>query len=747
MLKRLSLKETGKLVVFLLMLTGGGLSVSALLISNETNTAKETWAEFQLIRSEKARLGVLIRGAFGYGGMIHNFKNFVLRGNDTYLERTQDALGGLRLAFHQYSLLPLSGTEKAAIKDIERTISRYHDELHVAQREVNTGSDPIEIDELVKVDDSAAIRGLKTLSQEALPQETDKMQTTKAVLIGELMQAAGYGGMIHNYKNYLLRGTKSYCDKALANLAYLREVIGQYRKLEINRGEKIALEDLEGMVGAYSAAIKTIQTMKADNSLLAEIDHKIRIDDIPALNALALLTSQANEEVQVQSEAMSRSLAAISQMKNIISLGGLFLVGLITFILLRLLNFHIITPVGLISQAMRRIADGDYKTEIKEPDGDNEIATMTRDLIVLRKNSALRHEMELSLATANEEMKAQLAELQAMREQADEQAARAIELAENLSFAKEEADAAKALALADERRTRTIMNTVSDAIITSDSEGKIISFNLGAQVTFGYSEEEILGRNVSFLAPEPVRSQHDHFMKNFREGNSARTLGKTVEQTALRKDGHEFPVDITVNPMYIGEDISFIAVVRDITERKASEEAIRRLAMTDPLTGLCNRNAFNSKFEDAIAQSKRLDLHLALLMLDLDKFKPVNDQYGHPVGDALLIEISKHLKDICRDTDVVARLGGDEFAVILTNLENPDGAHGPAQKIIEALSTPMEIMGHTVQIGTSIGIALYPDHSEDMDSLITKADDALYEAKNAGRNTFRLSGTAEKKSA
>jgi diguanylate cyclase (GGDEF)-like protein len=129
---------------------------------------------------------------------------------------------------------------------------------------------------------------------------------------------------------------------------------------------------------------------------------------------------------------------------------------------------------------------------------------------------------------------------------------------------------------------------------------------------------------------------------------------------------------------------------------------------------------------------------MALLMLDLDNFKPVNDTHGHPAGDALLRDVGMRLKSLCRETDTVARIGGDEFAFVLVSLKNEEDIIGIAQKIVETLAQPVTIMGHEVKIDGSVGAALVPDGSDDIEDLIRKADEALYEAKRAGRNTFRI---------
>lgn len=165
---------------------------------------------------------------------------------------------------------------------------------------------------------------------------------------------------------------------------------------------------------------------------------------------------------------------------------------------------------------------------------------------------------------------------------------------------------------------------------------------------------------------------------------------------------------------------------------------ISRLALTDGLTGLANRLTFTRRFDQAVSMARRQKHRFALAMIDLDKFKPVNDTYGHPVGDAVLQTVAKRLQECCRETDVVARLGGDEFAIILTILEAGNTAETPAKRIVEKIAEPIQVDNLEVQIGTSVGIAYFPTDGEEMAELVRRADLALYEAKRAGRNAFRV---------
>ncbi len=186
-----------------------------------------------------------------------------------------------------------------------------------------------------------------------------------------------------------------------------------------------------------------------------------------------------------------------------------------------------------------------------------------------------------------------------------------------------------------------------------------------------------------------------------------------------------------------GEVVRSDGTVQDITERKLAQEKVRLLAMTDQLTGLANRNRFHQRFDEHLKICRREGLQLALLLLDLDRFKPVNDTYGHLVGDKLLQAVARIIERSCRETDLAARLGGDEFAILLLNPQ-PEGIVAVAERLVHDLQQPFDIAPHQVQIGVSIGVAFFPQDGDNDDALMHKADLALYQAKHQGRNTYRF---------
>ena len=165
---------------------------------------------------------------------------------------------------------------------------------------------------------------------------------------------------------------------------------------------------------------------------------------------------------------------------------------------------------------------------------------------------------------------------------------------------------------------------------------------------------------------------------------------------------------------------------------------LEQISTTDELTGIMNRRGFEEEFRRILAHARRHDEKGVLVYVDLDGFKPINDTHGHAAGDEVLRQVARILTESIRGSDFVARIGGDEFAFVLVSLKNEEDIIGIAQKIVETLAQPVTIMGHEVKIDGSVGAALVPDGSDDIEDLIRKADEALYEAKRAGRNTFRI---------
>jgi diguanylate cyclase (GGDEF)-like protein/PAS domain S-box-containing protein len=285
---------------------------------------------------------------------------------------------------------------------------------------------------------------------------------------------------------------------------------------------------------------------------------------------------------------------------------------------------------------------------------------------------------------------------------------------------------------------QAIIRNVMDGIITIDEKGSIQGFNPAAERIFGYESREVLGQNVKLLMPEPNRSEHDAYLHRYVHSNEKRVLGmRGREVVAVRKDGGTFPMELSASEMLLGGQRYFIGIVRDITERKQTEERIAHLAHHDFLTGLPNRASFLGVLDHSVGLSKRNKHILAVLFLDLDGFKQINDTLGHEAGDLLLKGVSGRLLQTLRESDTVARLGGDEFIVLLENLSSEDSAALVAEKIIAALAEPFDLNGQPGRVGASIGIALFPHDSSEARELVRQADEAMYRAKHGGKNIWK----------
>jgi diguanylate cyclase (GGDEF)-like protein/PAS domain S-box-containing protein len=311
-------------------------------------------------------------------------------------------------------------------------------------------------------------------------------------------------------------------------------------------------------------------------------------------------------------------------------------------------------------------------------------------------------------------------------------------LVRKLVRSEQEALDANILLAQSEARVRAVLDNVDDGIVTANENGTIESFNPAAQRIFGYKAEEVLGQNLSMLMPEPYRSSHAGYINAYLRTGSAKIIGQGKDLTGLRKDGTAFPMELLLNEMQFGEERRFIAALRDNTARNAAEQNMLYLASHDALTGLPNRSLLQDRIYQALAQAYRSGQRVAVLFIDLDQFKTINESLGHEVGDHLLQEIAKKLPICLRDEDTVARQGGDEFIVVLPSIDDAEDAAPVSQKLLEILAEQFLVDGHELHTSASIGISVFPEDGEDVETLLKNADTAMYHAKRLGRNTSQF---------
>jgi diguanylate cyclase (GGDEF)-like protein/PAS domain S-box-containing protein len=291
-----------------------------------------------------------------------------------------------------------------------------------------------------------------------------------------------------------------------------------------------------------------------------------------------------------------------------------------------------------------------------------------------------------------------------------------------------------------EERFRKMADNVRDGL-TIFEHGRAVYVNDRACEIFGYSRDELMQmQDLDLVAPE----DRERLEMVVQEARQSGQMPGELEFWAVRKDGSQCYISnryTSSSHRDIGAQ-SYV-VTTDTTGRKREQDTIRRLAFHDPLTGLPNRALFNDRVDVALARARRDGDRLAVLLMDLDHFKEVNDNLGHTTGDQLLQAVGERLTALLRESDTICRMGGDEFLILLTGITAADAVTKVAHRVLESIRRPFVIDGHELRITTSLGIASYPDDAEDIDTLIKQTDFAMYLAKERGRDNYQRYSPSE----
>jgi diguanylate cyclase (GGDEF)-like protein/PAS domain S-box-containing protein len=284
-------------------------------------------------------------------------------------------------------------------------------------------------------------------------------------------------------------------------------------------------------------------------------------------------------------------------------------------------------------------------------------------------------------------------------------------------------------------RLQMVMDAMPFSIAYADRNFRYVAVNRRFEEFFGQRREEVIGRQTWEVIGKPLFDSLKPYMDRVMEGHEVK-----YERDRLEPDGSTRHFEVHYLPQ-TGEDGSVLGhfgILHDITERKRSEAMLQFLANHDQLTELPNRNQFSQKLQEALARAARYNHRVALLFVDLDRFKNVNDTLGHESGDMLLVAVAARFRETLRGTDTLARLGGDEFTVVLENIEGPSQAAASAQRLINTFVQPFHVQGHELFLGASIGISVFPEDGHDATTLLRNADIAMYRSKELGRSTFQF---------
>jgi diguanylate cyclase (GGDEF)-like protein/PAS domain S-box-containing protein len=298
----------------------------------------------------------------------------------------------------------------------------------------------------------------------------------------------------------------------------------------------------------------------------------------------------------------------------------------------------------------------------------------------------------------------------------------------------------------DRERAEVTLNSIGDAVLSTDLQGKITYLNTVAERMTGWKREEAYGRPLGDVFQVINKSTHEPAHNPLEAAvQQGQTVSLTKDSLLVRRDGLELAIEDSAAPVRDreGRVVGAVIVFRDVGESQALARQMAKLAQHDALTQLPNRLLLNDRLTQALAMAERHKSKLAVMFLDLDNFKLINDSLGHVVGDAVLLSVAQRLCKTLRHTDTVSRQGGDEFLILLPEIDGAERAALVAEKILTVLMAPHTVDGREVRVTPSIGISIYPDHAQDAESLVHSADVAMYQAKKSGGGKFRLALKSE----
>ena len=284
-----------------------------------------------------------------------------------------------------------------------------------------------------------------------------------------------------------------------------------------------------------------------------------------------------------------------------------------------------------------------------------------------------------------------------------------------------------------EKKFRALLESAPDAMVIVDRRGHITLVNAQAEKLFGYRREEPIGQSVGELIPESARARHRQHQKVYLKDATTRAMGHDLELRGRRKDGTEFPVEISLSPLETDQGQLVMSAIRDVTDRKLAEAQLRLMAEHDTLTGTLNRRSFETLFAEEVAAAAVTELEGGLIMLDIDALKDINDTLGHAAGDDLLRRVTVLLRAELRDTDILARFGGDEFAVILPRTTREETG-AVARYLLQTIAESVLVIGsRRIRITCSAGVSSFAGGAQPEEVMLA-ADTALYAAKDQGRD-------------
>ncbi|MDH5182894.1 MAG: PAS domain S-box protein [Gammaproteobacteria bacterium] len=531
------------LYITALTITSVVILATTVISLNNTISIQSNWDHFELTRSEKSRALNKIHAQIGFGGMIHHYKNLILRGDNNLLSKIHSDLGGAEATISEYKYLPLNETELAAISDIESTLEKYRSALTIIRTKLVLNERARAIDNTVRIDDQPALQALGILAEEL---KGDLSHTeSKAHTLNRLRTELGYGGMIHNYKNYLLRGESRYQQAAEGNISRAKMALNSYRKNLLVANEQSALKDIDGVIGQYKNKLSIIQQGIANGLSPREMDRQVKVDDAPLLHGLIQLDRENIAENELAASHLQQSLTSVMTSNKMIVFIVLFFFSLLALGFYWLIHYKIIRPIQTLNTVTTELALEKSDIHIPMLDKQNEIGELAASLEVFRKNILRRQHAEEQLTHINQQLEERI-----------QDAIQAAEL--------------------NAKHLENLLNNAADAIVITNIGGDILFYNKAACEIFGYTQDETIGKNVKLLMPEDDAKHHDRYINDYIATEKGKIMGLGRVLFGKHKSGLLFPIEVSLSSIQDGEQTYMTAIIRDITKQQEQEHTLRQ---------------------------------------------------------------------------------------------------------------------------------------------------------------------------
>lgn len=611
---RLKVRTLGFLFLVALLIAGTGIMGVSFYLKRDANVISETWQEFQQASSVKTRIITALWADFGYGGMIHNFKNYVLRHEENYYIEASSNFDGVKGLLAQYRVLRPAPQELEALTAIEGVVNRYEKALDITRNLISEGKSISEIDDVVKVDDMLAIEGmaiLKRLYDDQVAVDLPVLQKYRN--LAELRHALGYDGMIHHFKNYILRQDGIDAERTSNDLRNISGIIDDLKILELTETELQAVSEVENIVADYAQALQRARDLMAADYTVPEIDSAVQVNDIYAISALITLDRAISIHTEAEAVHMSNIINnfedVIALVNSIIPFAGIIFICSMIWIL----KARVIDPIGKMALLTRRLADGDLSINIDEKlIANDEIGEMANALTLFRKNAIRQTEVE--------------------------------------------------------SRLRKILEITPQAIITIDKNFNIHLFNKGAEKIFGYLESQLIGQSMEVLIPEQYREDHYGHIANYMNINKPTNLlmGQRGEISGLKKDGSEFPAIASIATIDNGGESMFLVALVDISKQKKIEHRLK-----SALDQKEKANRVKSEFMASMSHELRTPLNSILGFSEI-----MSNEIMGPLGNPQYIEYAKninqsgrHLLDMVNDILDIERIETGNFNITISEID------------------------------------------------------------------------------